>query len=346
LITFFFLSSIIIKCQDIRFLADQSQQNRNIEDSEIVRDVNGEICSMIVIKTSEKGIKFYSNRGIENIIYDSIRYFVWLPSDASVLRIVVPGFPLYEQTLEKRNDPFVYFFILQIPILEITTSFTEDTLKNKFTITSTPQKSKIFFKHEHIGNTPYTFNYENPDKDDYIEIRKFGYIAQSFRWDTLIPNNVYQIGLLKASRQKQFFVTASAGSLVHPLKPIIGLQLGRLKKVGYYVSGKIGTYHVDDPYEDLGHHTLFSVSAGMTVSVLPAIHTNFGLGWCYAILPDPGNEYSFDTIVDLIVDYGVILRTGKKGNILLWLQSNFRFDPSDWFTGGPYDISLGFGHTL
>ncbi len=84
-------------------------------ESNLVYDVNDELCSLVILKTDIDSIKLYSNRGIEKIIRTQDEYMAWLPNGATLFKILIPGFPLYDQVLpESIHEYSVYIITLDI----------------------------------------------------------------------------------------------------------------------------------------------------------------------------------------------------------------------------------------
>lgn len=337
------LSSIYLNGQNITLKLNEMRQLSPVADTAIVRDVNGEICSMALIYDSTPGLKFYTNLSIEKVSKDSLYYTVWFPANASVLRIAVPGFPLLEHSIERRTSPTIYFFILEIPETQIISSYETATAFNKITITSTPGDARVYQNSSkgekiavvnsiYVGRTPISLDYLSPDQTGVVIIARTGFVPTQLEWDTITPGLSYHYNLKKASHQKQWFLSATTGGMEDFPAYIWGVQAGTLGKLGFYFSGKMSFSKLLS--------SGYSLALGLTKSITKAAHIKLGYGICSSEGKEP-NEYGeeYDSTNSIFFDIGAIFRIGSKGNTLLLLQTSFVPGKEEVF----FDYSAGIG---
>jgi hypothetical protein len=333
--------------QNVTLKLNETKQLDQTADSAIVRDVNGEICSMAIIYERVPGIKFYTNLSVEKVSSFSSHYTVWFPANASVLKIAVPGFPLIEQPIERRTTPTVYFFMLDIPEEQLISSYKTTNALSKITITTFPDKARVYqnsfpednkrtqVNNSFIGSTPVTLDYLSPDQTGRVTIYKTGYLQTRIDWDTITPELKYHFNLKKVSHQKQWFLSVTGGGMADFQTALWGMQAGRLGKYGYYISAK-NTFNPEMKYG-------YCFSSGLTKSVFKATHLSLGLGYGHTKQEEwSTNGEECYNLKSMIIDLGVIFRVGAKGRVLLLVQRSFLPVIDIEF----FDRSVGLGYAF
>lgn len=209
----------------------------------LVFDLNGEICSMVILTTNLASLKFYSNLGVEKITKTEDGYRIWIPNQATILKLIIPGFPLFEYNLPHSVYKYsVFIIILRTQKYEKT--ILKDTLQPRLSISTTTIKARIFLNGKYKGKSPMIIN--NPDfyKFDYT-IEKKGYVSYSSRDSMDKKTKNISIELNDLYRNKRFFLTTSIKqdfptdlhvSLYQADLPMYGLTFGVFGKTGMYGS--------------------------------------------------------------------------------------------------------------
>ncbi|MCX6335249.1 MAG: hypothetical protein NT092_13290 [Bacteroidia bacterium] len=329
----FFVKSLIF-CQDVKLIVEKTETINESSDSTILRDINGDICSQAIVKSDIAGIRFYSNLGIEKVVFDTSYYRVWFSNQASSLKISVPGIPLYEYPLLKKDSPVLYFFILEIANNESTVIYRTDSI-NKISISTLPVSARLKSQKTVLGHTPMLLDYSELKKYPAITVSKYGYFKKEFAADTLKPGNNYQINIYKLSDRRRFYIILITGIVQGYGIPVYGVQLGHLGKFGYYLSGK-STFKTKANWWEVD----FSYTAGVSKSVY-IFNLYFGAGYYenneIYYYRGPGER----TGNGFIVDIGLIYNLNR--HLIISINTNIRKGNEIEFDYIPFDVSGGIG---
>jgi len=323
--------------QDIKLTFEKSENIDNEPDSVLVRDINGEICSMAIIKSNLPGIRFYSNLGIEKVVHDYSMYRIWFPASAASLKIVVPGFSLYEHPLEYKGKSMVYIFILDVSEPDIIVSYKADSV-NKITISTFPVTARLKLGDRKLGRTPFFLDNQAINSDSVLTIVKSGHFKSEIACDTLKPGASYQIRLMKFSERRRYYFDLTGGIIIGFGDPVFGLQIGQLGKFGYYISGKTmyRNGNTSGPERDLS----WAVSGGISKSIY---RVNFYIGAGYY----NSDEYYYFQQGESVgqkgfmADLGLIVNIGPS--FIMSVNTNIRKGNPIEFDYVPFDISFGIG---
>lgn len=168
-------------------------------------DVNGEICSMVIMTTDLNGLKFYSNLGVEKIIKIENGYKIWLPNQANVLKFIIPGYSLFEYDLPHSAFKYsVYIISLQVEKYEKT--IIKDTLQSSLSIATSPAKAKIYLNGWYVGKSPKIIkNPVNFLKFEYsLKKKGFGTYSSNDSMDRKVKN--ISVELIDLSRTRRYFL--------------------------------------------------------------------------------------------------------------------------------------------
>lgn len=342
LIILFLIFGYLSSGQDVQILKDNSNANTNISDYEQVLDVNGEPCSLVIISCEIPGIKFYTNLGVEKIAYDSTGYKVWIPAKSSLLKFVVPGFPLYEHQLEEYEGPRVWIFILVVPEEKIVEEYKETEFK-KVTIITNPADGVVFEGRRHIGSTPISLTHYFNESSPPLEIKRWGYKTIKVKSDTLEPERAYTLNFQKLSHQKGIFVMAElAQSWNYSLDyqaPVYGLSVGYLGRVGFYGSFGGTVYTHKDRYEPENTSEVRSLkfSLGSIFALTKSSNLRLGLGYNKSTITPEQDDQTYED-GGVYLDAGLIFRTNSP--LLILLQLNFYYSNEELY---PSSASAGLG---
>lgn len=203
----------------------------------LVYDVNGEICNLVIVRTELDSLKFYSNRGTERIEKQDNEYRIWVSPATSILRISVPGLPLHELNLPKTDFPnAVYFINLSSLVRENIVYKDTVTIKPFLSISSEPSGASVYIDKKYAGLTPFVI--EDPANIIFnYKILKLGY--STYRGaDTLDPliNNI-NVSLKDLRHTRRMFITGSStviGDGINTLYQLFGLSIGKIGKTSWY----------------------------------------------------------------------------------------------------------------
>jgi hypothetical protein len=330
------LVSSLVLSQEIRIIVENPGITNTISDSVLVRDINSDICSHAIIKSDIPGIRFYTNLGIEKVNSDTSGYRIWFPSQASSLKIIVPGFPLYDFPLEKKKDPVTYIMILQVVKNEKVIVYKADTIK-KLTIYTFPVSARASSGDIGLGRTPLFLDESQiPDHSD-IKLHRYGFYGEEVWSDSLRLNGNYNAYLKRYSERRRFYIMATAGILKGFGRGVFGIQAGQMGKFGYYLSGKMTFKGGSDSGPDYG--SSYAVTGGLNKSV-GILNLYIGAGYC------ANNEiyyYRGESRVGkgFLADFGLIMNVNPK--LLVSFNSNIRKGDEFEFDYVPFDYSFGLG---
>jgi hypothetical protein len=286
-----------------------------------------------MLYTSLKGISFYSNLGIEKIDYDSTRYIVWFPAKARVLRIAVPGFSLYEYSIDPDPAPKLFICTLTTPDKDLVRLWRSDTTQ-AVSLTTIPRKAKISIDKKVYGRTPVSISSSIIDTVTEMTLSRSGHRQLNIGPETLKSGEGFEFTLQRFSSQKQFAGLVTTGIItVGAAEPLYGIELAYISKAGLYVSGKT-----------TGNMESYFLSGGLILSVVMA-NINFGVG--YAELPQRESPLyigatNLADYSSLFFDIGVYLRVFP--NLILKTGTSITKNPIDYgYEFSIYDFNIGIG---
>jgi len=287
----------------------------------LVFDVNGEICSMIIITTDLEGLKFYSNLGIEKIQQIENGYRIWIPNQTTVIKIYIPGFPLFEYTLP-RSDFKYSVYIISLKAEKTEKVILKDTIQQKLSFVTIPEDATIFLNGLYLGKSPKVIEKPDFDKFEYL-IKKRGFSSFSSKdsMDRKIKN--ISIELDDLTRKKRYFLIFNVkwDGLVrsqvdaHGMK---GITFGVFGETGYY--GSLNYLSVNEAVVTTSHNSTypeyFNYNKGQKVSLVGGISRQ--LGKSVFIYGGPGyirRTYQREGYLDgksesLILNTGFVFRIG------------------------------------
>lgn len=203
-----------------------------------VKDINNEICSMIIIKTDRTGIKFYSNLGVEKIVQEVGGYRLWLPYRASLLKISVPGCSLFEYHLPGSNSKYSVYAI-SLNIIGSGRIILKDTIQPYLSFVTNPP-ARIYLNGIFLGRTPKRIDDPNLLNFNYT-LKKKGYASYSGNDSMDLEQKKINITLQDLSRKKRLVVlinTKLDGSKynIDANYGMKGGTIGLIGKTGFYGS--------------------------------------------------------------------------------------------------------------
>jgi hypothetical protein len=276
---------------DIRIQAIDSLNKSNT--TNLVYDVNGEVCNLVIVRTELDSLKFYSNRGTERIEKQDSEYRIWVSPATTILRISVPSLPLFEFSLPKSDFPnSVYFLRLSSFVGENIVYKDTVTLKPFLSISSEPSGAKVYIDKKHAGKTPFVI--DPPSNLIYTyKIRKQGFstLRGTDTLDPVINNINVRLEDLRATRRlfisfNDIFYFSDGSEFYH----MYGLSIGKIGKTSWYTSIRynnakpqvrwdpnypMGGVYPTYPYTDMK----FQITGGLTQQLINSIFIIAGLGY-------------------------------------------------------------------
>jgi hypothetical protein len=357
-------------------LVFQTTDTLNRSDKDLfINDINGDTCSLAIIKTRLKDIKFYTNQSVERIVTTEEEYRVWISNGSSLLKLAIPDLPMIEYKLEIYGKrPVLYLFILNASTDSLRTVIKYNDTKNPvYSINTNPGNATVFINDILIGKTPALVPVSIPgDIFDY-KITKTGYVSAKGSDSTRTSDYILSLDLVQRSKVKMYFIefltgqtwfnttveladNSHRGNVSHWIN---GIMFGKTGGSGWYSSAKIGfikwTYEgvLDSPqFNDL------RISAGLTQSLTRYFQAYGKIGIGYVLSKD--SYYDYNTYEQVIynfngvgIDLGIIFKIGSR--ILFSAQATFPYgkirdqayiDYTDankyGFIGGDYSFGLGY----
>ena len=210
-------------------------------------DVNGEICSMVIMTTDFNGLKFYSNLGVEKIMKIETGYKIWLPNQAKVIKFIIPGYPLFEYELPQS----VYkhsVYIISLKVEKYEKIVIKDTLQPSLSIATSPSKARIFLNGGYLGKSPLIIKNPYFDKFDYsLKKKGYGSFSSKDSMDRKTKNISVELNDLSKSRRYFLIFNYKWDGLLRSqidAHGMPGITFGVFGKTGFY--GSANYLSVDD----------------------------------------------------------------------------------------------------
>jgi hypothetical protein len=286
----------------------------------IVKDINGEICSLVLFETGLEGLKFYSNLGVEKIIKIAAVYKVWIPNEAKIIKFIIPDFPLYQYNLPESSHKYTKY-IINIQADKNEKTIIKDTTHASLSITTTPNKARIYLNGYYAGKSPIIIKEPKFYKFDYNIRRK--YFASYSATDSMDMNikslTVELENLVKSKRYFALINMIGDGLSVSQVDShgMFGITFGLFGETGFYgslsflsVDEKVATpqYNSSDGYYDYTKGQKIRIATGVTYQILNPVFL-YG-GPCYTRRTYQRAGYLDGKSQSLNLDLGVVFRIG------------------------------------
>lgn len=143
-----------------------------ITKSEQRKNRNDEFCAMIVVTANTEGLRFKSNKGIEDEVYENGKYKVFISPGDKGLEVSKEGYvstPIPSERI--RFEPNrVYTVTIELERDMVIRELVRDDLKGRLDVSSTPLSAELIIDGRSIGLTPKS-EYLS-EGWHYIQIRK------------------------------------------------------------------------------------------------------------------------------------------------------------------------------
>jgi len=331
LLVWLFLSPQLFS-QQIKIL-DFSSPETDISAREFpVLDVNNEACAIIKVRTGLVDVEFESNRGIDSIQQKKGEYWIWTSPGTSILKIIIPDFPLFEYELPETTSSYDVYVITVVAILPTRIEY-RDREESYISFDTKPEGAQVFLNDMYQGVTPIKINI--PAGPYSYRLEKERYVTIT-RTDSLYSKSKgHNYTMEYDFRKRSFFVSPVLGIASpkggRPFGPedsrfnySFGITLGQIGKTSWYFSAMTyykavepdfvyypgshiyypfvdisGSYYFSDmAYDDLINH--ISLSAGVTRQLTNSLFIYAGVGYyqrkCYAMAEkrNYGVDYSLE----------------------------------------------------
>ena len=255
-------------------------------------DVNGEICSIVILTTDLNGLKFYSNLGVEKIIKTETGYKIWLPNQAKVIKFIIPDYPLFEYELPQSIYRYSVY-IISLKVEKYEKIVLKDTLQSSLSIATIPTKARVYINVWYLGKSPLIIKEPVFVYFEY-KIKKKGFSTYSSRDTMDSKTKNISVELSDLSRTRRFFLIFNykwdglfrSQVDAHGMP---GITFGVFGKTGFFgsvnylsVNDGIRTNSYDPSYPDYytynkGHKLSFM--AGVTQQLTKPIFLYLGAGY-------------------------------------------------------------------
>lgn len=344
---FIILSAIplLLKSQNIQLVPDSLGYESQKTDYEIIKDINGEICNLVIVKTEKDSIKFHTNRGVERIKHEKNKYKIWIPKGANIFKIIIPGYPLYEERLTFKSRDF-NVFIYKLDIGNNENTFITDSLKKTLSINTIPSNAGLYLNDHYLGRTPVTLPVNSKDNiTASFKISKFGYLTEQFI-DTIVPdNNIIEVELKRLTDLKNSLIAFQLGYHDHGNpQPNIGITYGRTGKTGFLISLKVE--YSGNPEDKWGHTNKLS-RAKLSANILKPLFTPL---YGYAGIGVSKKSYG-EMLIDEVYEedntffntnLGLMPRILKNLLLMIELSTGYSFNDGIEISSNEYSLGLAY----
>ena len=301
--------------------------NLNIVDSlittnseNLIFDVNGEICSLVILTTDLDSLKFYSNLGVEKITKTNVGYRIWLPNHATVLKFVISGYPLFEYKLP--HSIYKYsVYIISLKVENYGKIILKDTIQSSLSISTTPVKARIYLNGKYVGKSPFIIK-KPPFLVFNYSLRKKAYASYASTDSMDINKKNISVDLVDLSKSKRYFAILNiigdglSKSQVDS-HGMPGITFGVFGKTGFY--GSLNLLFVNDtvvkePYNTIVNYFNYNkgqkirVATGISYQVIKPVFL-YG-GPCYTRRTYQREGYLDGKSQSLNLNIGVLFRIG------------------------------------
>jgi hypothetical protein len=331
-----FTQGLNIKVQTIDSIAVSDSGN-------LVYDVNGELCNLVIIRTSIDSLKFYTSRGIEKIIRNESEYRVWIPASVRVLKISSPVTSMFDFDLPQSNfRNSVYILFLSYDLKQQISYI--DTVMPLLSFNTTPPGARVSINNRYIGKTPTLISIKRGQIVNF-RIRKVRY-SMILGVDSIKERvNKYDILLEDITRSKRFFIYPVLNVIMDSYgegAEFFGLSLGIIGKTGWYVSYR---YLPAKKYD----YEMSRFCLGITQQISKSAFLSLGTG--FASLKEYENRTSYAGREPITLYQGVNLDFGITFRVLwssiIYTGFNCAFDRQNGkIKGEGADWVLGIGFNL
>jgi hypothetical protein len=315
----------------------------------LISDVNGELCSVVIINTELEGLKFYSNRGVEKIMKVENGYKVWIPAQSNIIKIIIPDFPLLEYKLP-HSDFNHSIYIISLSTEKNEKVIIKDTLLPSLSIISIPTKARIILNGQDEGTSPLILKNPNFEKFEYSVYKKGYELYSSMDSMDIIIKNI-SVELKDISRNKRYFLTLNFKVDAFSKSPkqiddkglMPGILFGVFGKTGFYSSLNFLYINTDpaspasyDNYTRYNKVRKTSASIGINQQLHKSLFIYGGPGYTNRAYQE-GEESTFKS-ESLSINTGIILRLSWKYLI--------QFDYGKSLTDSYSSLGFGLGYNF
>jgi len=282
-----------------------------------VTDINGDLCSLIKVRTGLDEVNFFSNLSIEKVEHNYGEYWLWVSPGTNQLKIAVQDFPLLEFDLPAKTKGSTVYVILLTAIFPDQIIY-RDTIQPFISFSSDPPGADIYINGYLQGETPLKINIPDSIYDYSVEKKKFKLITGSDTNTNTIISYSFDLEIDPKAKRYYGLLTYGVNTYEHSrvstysveFTKVIGLQIGRLGKTGFYGSFNFShfptkhevEYLADEeiiiPLEDMTGYSytydpilyptkkdrfnLFRISVGSSFQFGKSVFLNTGIGYSHS----------------------------------------------------------------
>jgi hypothetical protein len=275
----------------------------------VIKDPNGDVCSIIKVRVGLQGISFSADLGINKSEFHDGEYWLWVPPGTLTLSIEAPSYPKTDFKLPVFTEEYnVYMVFLSVTAPEKTEYLTS---KNA-TFTTKPRHAQVFINDIYYGVTP--LQADIPLDTLRYSIRKKKFLPVTVEYSSLNLPLSYHHCLEKDPKANRFFMLVSAGYGLQSDGLFGGISMGALGNTGYYVTLLLGKL---DPIIIEKDNIRTGYIAGINRRIAKNLFLNLGV---LLINPNKSNN----RIGTVGLNGGIIIRTNKRLLISLQVDSDLQ----------------------
>ena len=353
MVSLLLIITLISKGQTLSLNLD-SLDRANPEDIEIVYDINGDTCSLVIVNTLFDSLKFFTNRGVEKIEKGNKKYRVWISRESTKLKISVPKFPLFEYILPKSDyKNSVYIFNLSGELNQKVITKDKYGTKPILFLDSKPSNVKVNIEGREEVRTPVKLTLDYNVKYNF-QVKKAGYKHYNDTYMCKEGINNLEIELEELNtKDSRFFIMPSFTLSTDQndlTSNMFGASIGFIGKTGFYASFKYrkpkiySTGRGNDKEEFLTSNKRIGI--GLTQQLGKPSFFSVGCGYYETeSIGQNGLDQEDFFHKGLTVDLGLIFRI--NWNFLVSINTGMKFYSNEGsLKFEDIDFSLGIGYNF
>ena len=222
------LIPILIHAQELRVNEYRSDPLDISAREHVVKDANGDPCSLIKARSGMQGITFTADLGIRKQEVHEGEYWLWVPPGTGQITMTAPDLPTLEFEMPGYTEEYVVYIIIIAAILPDKVIY-----ENMSTVVfrSNPDSADVYIDDVYFGKSPLTMSL--PARGFSYRLEKKRYLPLSDTVSMTSPDTLYDLRMEKDYNSNRFFISGSIG---------INTQGTILPAISFGVTGKRGFY--------------------------------------------------------------------------------------------------------
>jgi hypothetical protein len=195
----------------------------------VVKDPNGDVCSIIKVRIGLQDIQFSGDLGINKMEFHDGEYWLWVPPGTHKLTLETSLYPKMDFELPVYTEEYNVYIVF----LSITTPEKKEYLPARLaSFTTKPWHAQVFINDIYYGKTPIQVDIPFDTFKYSIRKKKFLFVegTDSIKEEPLLYSHWLEID----PNAKRLFMLASTGYGFNQYGIFGGLSLGTMGRKGYY----------------------------------------------------------------------------------------------------------------